>query len=131
MFSYIYYIFYKIVSLGERNWGETSDIQHWKAMFLISLIQIFNLMTLFSIVNYYALFNITFEREHGVITSIIFFCINYLFFIKKKRYKRFIERFDSISKPRKYIFNILGYSYIIFSIVMLFIVLKVFATNNV
>ena len=131
IFDSLYYTLYKVFSINEHTWGNAGGLHYWNAMLFVSLVEMFNVMTLFILINQITKFQISFEKIHGIITIVVFFGGNYFIYIKDRRYKRIVEKFDSKSKRYRYILNTLTVLYMLFSIIILFVVLETFKTDDV
>lgn len=130
IYEYIFYKLYKYSLRSERLWGTGHQIPQWLAIFYISVLAFFNLITLFVIINHFLVINITFSRLHGFIIAIIFYSVNYFLFLKGKRYKKIAEKLDKDTKRSKILKDILFWVYVVMTFVLFFTILPMFAPNR-
>ncbi|WP_417199892.1 hypothetical protein [Bizionia sp.] len=125
MYKYIYYKLYKIAKKSEATWAPNMQMPEIVAFMTISILGIFNLITIFIVlVHGLKVFKIeSLSIVHGIITMAIIYLLNYLFFLKNRKYYKIEKYFDAKSANYKNIMTVFFILYIILSIVVL---IKVF-----
>lgn len=132
MYTYIYYALYKIAKRTEKKRNPSMRMPATIAMITISFLQFINLLTVFVLlVHGVKLFEpFALSKELAIFIGLTLYGINYLLFLKNKKFLKIEEKFDKKSKKLKKVRIILFWAYIILSFVLLFVVLERFKTVN-
>lgn len=113
-FAILYNFYYK---------NEDKFDAHFTALFYISLITSFNIISILYILEY------IFPRFHYgsieyIVSIIIVFIINYFLLIYKKKHLKIREKYKNLKKKMKILYKILFLLYTLVSIIILFYVIR-------
>ncbi len=126
MYKFIFYRLYKLAILAENSWSVNIRMPQYVAFFSISILQSFNLLTLYIIfVHGIELINVArLNPILGVIFMSLIYVVNYFLFLKKKKYLNIEKSFDKSSSKNKEVKSFLFWFYILFSFTALYIALE-------
>lgn len=89
LYRYFYYHYYRMFA----NW-RSEDIPEWNALFALSIVLITNLIVISFLLNSTLLGSIFQPKVIGIFFSFIILVINYLLFIKDKKYEDIAKSYD-------------------------------------
>ena len=123
---------YKLAKKTEENWSPSMRMPTNIAMSTISILQFINILTIYVLLVHG--FNIikpfVLSKELAVLIALIIYLLNYLYFLRKKRFLKIEMKFDKDSQKMKIVRKIFFWIYIISSFIILIFVLEKFKTVN-
>ena len=130
MYKYIFYKLYKYAKISEKRWGNELAMPINVSILSLLILQNLNLLTILALFTYgikiippFAL-----TKTMAIGTGLIMYIIDYLVFIRNKKFLQIEERFDKDSKSVKTIKTILFWLYVVLTFVLFFLVLETFKT---
>ena len=132
MYKYIFYKLYKYSKQTERGSVTGENFIAWIAVVLISMIQSVNLMTLYVVLvhglNLFSTMDLT--VLYPILIMCILYILNYLFFVKNRKFIIIEKHCDNDSNRIKKIKTAFFWIYTIGSFVLMFLALDFFSSNN-
>ena len=118
--KYIFYKFYKLLKILD-----TDKTPEYKAHFLLSMFESFNLLEFYILTSFRTLFTsnkspLIEEKIMGAIIYSSLFYLNYLLLVKKGRYLKIENRFRAESRKQRIIGTIFVAIYIFLTVFLLF-----------
>lgn len=131
--KYIYYKFYKLAIKSEKQWGANIRMPQMVAFFSISLLQFFNLLTIFVFLSHgMNLFSIPrLEPMHAILSMSFIFIFNYYVYIKDRRYIKIEKRFDKLFKEKETkLSSIVFWTYVVLTFPLFILTLELFVSTS-
>ena len=130
MYNYIFYRLYKYAKKTEKKWGSSLAMPITLSIYSLIMLQYLNLLTVFALLTHYIKIipSFTLTKTMAIGTGLIMYIINYLVFIRNKKFLQIEKKFDRDSDNVKVIKTILFWLYVILSFVLFIVVLETFKT---
>jgi hypothetical protein len=118
IFNYLYYKLYRATLLGSLNdIAEYAAMVYFIGLFTINLLVIGALLRKLEVIPTF-----TYVKEEVAVFTIFLFVFGYLYFLRKKRYKEIIKRYEGENEVSRKRGNLLVWAYVIISFLAIFIV---------
>jgi len=130
VYEFIFYMLYKYAAKSEKGWETGRGIPHWIGVFSLSCLLFINIITCVVIVYHYFPFSISLTKYHALSLILLLYYINYVIFIKHRKYLKLVKKFSNHFMNKKVLQEIFFWSYIILTFVLFFTILPMFATNK-
>lgn len=132
MYKYIFYKLYQISKRTEKQWGSGQGIPEWIAIFSISMLQFVNLITLYVILVHGLSFfdNYDLSFSNIIVTGLILYILNYLFFVRDNKYSKIEKYYDKDSNKLKKTKTILFWLYVVVSFVLMFVCFEMYSIRK-
>ena len=131
MFNYIFYKLYKLAKVTEKQWHSKQRMPEVVALFLFSMLQFMNLITIYivlikeiSFLNHFKL-----DLLLIVIIGLILYFVNYKLFIKASTYLKVEKRYDDEKRLKRKSKDIFFWLYILGSFIVMFTVFEIYSVR--
>lgn len=124
-YKYLYYKLYMYAERTEKKLGQ-AGMPEWIALFSVSILLFINAGIAIFLVKRLFGIQVNLSKFSMFITAAIVYLINYLFFIREKKYLQIIKQFERETRTQATIRTILVWFYIILSFVLFYVVLPLF-----
>ena len=109
----------------EKKFGQ-AGMPEWIALFSVSILLFINAGIAIFLVKRLFGIQVNLSKFSMFVTAAIVYLINYLFFIREKKYLQIIKQFERETRTQATIRTILVWFYIILSFVLFYVVLPLF-----
>ena len=124
-YKYLYYKLYMYAKRTEKKLGQ-AGMPEWIALFSVSILLFINAGIAFFLVKLLSGVQVNLSKFSVFIAAAVVYLINYLFFIREKKYLQIIKQFERETRTQATIRTILVWLYIILSFVLFYVVLPLF-----
>lgn len=124
MYKYFYYKLYKLAKKSEKSWSKEIQMPQYVALFSFSILIYISLLILhIFLTGFFKIVIVDLSTKFVVTFIILIYIINYLLFVKNKRYLNLEKIIDAESSRLKAFKNTFFWCYIIFLIFIFLFVL--------
>ena len=124
-YKYLFYKLYWYAKRTEKKLGQ-AGMPEWIALFSISILLFINAGIVLFLVKRLFEIQVNLSKFSMFVTAVIVYLINYLFFIREKKYLQIVKHFERETRKQAIIRTILVWLYIILSFILFYVVLPLF-----
>ncbi|MEQ6122698.1 hypothetical protein AAON49_00690 [Pseudotenacibaculum sp. MALMAid0570] len=130
MYAFIFYKLYKIAQKTEKKWNANARTPVTISIYSLLMLQFLNLLTIFALFTrgLKLIPSLTLTKETGLLSALFLYIINYLAFVRGKKYIEIETRYDNDTQSQKNFKTVLFWLYVVLTFVLFYTILYTYRT---